>query len=109
MKQHCQAWVLEKQDVDYDEFGTEYVGQDYEGQDYEDTPVLNKYKQILDDEIPAGVSLNKLSWTAFKKKAEESYVVVATGEPSPHGAIILEAGVLSQGSDDYIGPPTPSG
>ena len=34
-----------------------------------------------------------LSWTEFQKKAEESYVVVATGEPTPHGSIILEAGV----------------
>ena len=38
----------------------------------------------------------KLSWTEFKKKAEESYVVVATGEPTPHGSIILEAGVDQQ-------------
>ena len=75
---------------------------DDDERNFDDTPVLNKYKQILDDEIPAGVSLNKLSWTAFKKKAEESYVVVATGEPSPHGAIILEAGVLSQGGGDYF-------
>ena len=40
----------------------------------------------------------KLSWTEFKKKAEESYVVVATGEPTPHGSIILEAGVLPMGA-----------
>ena len=74
---------------------------DGDERNFADTPVLNKYKQILDDEIPAGVSLNKLSWTAFKKKAEESYVVVATGEPSPHGAIILEAGVLNLRGEDY--------
>ena len=42
----------------------------------------------------------KLSWTEFKKKAEESYVVVATGEPTPHGSIILEAGVAGGGGDD---------
>ena len=85
--------MLEKQDDYYD---------DGDERNFDDTPVLNEYKQILDDEIPEGVSLNKLSWTAFKEKAEESYVVVATGEPSPHGAIILEAGVLSQGGGDYF-------
>ena len=97
---NCQIWVLEKQDDDYVGSG------DYEGQDYEDTPILNKFKQILEDEIPAGVKLDlKLSWTEFKNKAEESYVVVATGEPTPHGSIILEAGVLPMGDDDYnIGP-----
>ena len=51
----------------------------------------------------------KLSWTEFKKKAEESYVVVATGEPAPHGSIILEAGVLAMGAGggDYTGQPRP--
>ena len=45
----------------------------------------------------------------FKKKAEESYVVVATGEPAPHGSIILEAGVLTMGAGggDYTGQPRP--
>ena len=106
MLQHCQAWVLEKQD-DYCSCPADDPDCCDDGdaeRNFDDTPVLNKYKQILDDEIPAGVSLNKLSWTAFKKKAEESYVVVATGEPSPHGAIILESGVVSLGGDDYSEP-----
>ena len=59
--------------------------------------------QFLQDETGQDWKLDtdmKLSWTEFKKKAEESYVVVATGEPTPHGSIILEAGVAGGGGDD---------
>ena len=99
---HCQVWVLEKQDDDYEGSGPD-TG------DYKDTPILNKFKQILEDEwgdVTPDATMT-LSWTEFKKKAEESYVVVATGEPTPHGSIILEAGVVPMGAggDDYSGVP----
>ena len=83
---------------------------DYEGsgpadevyEDFDDTPILNKFLKIIRDEIvdPTIDAALTLSWTEFKKKAEESYVVVATGEPTPHGSIILEAGVAGGGGDD---------
>ena len=34
-----------------------------------------------------------MDWTDFIAEAQQSQVVVATGELSPHGSIILEAGV----------------
>ena len=73
---------------------------------------MNKFQKILQDETGKDWKLDtdmKLSWTEFKKKAEESYVVVATGEPAPHGSIILEAGVLTMGAGggDYTGQPRP--
>ena len=35
-----------------------------------------------------------MEWTDFIAEAKQSQVVVATGELSPHGSIILEAGVV---------------
>ena len=56
-------------------------------EDFDDTPILNKFLKIIRDEIvdPEIDAALTLSWTEFQKKAEESYVVVATGEPAPHG------------------------
>ena len=71
--------------------------------EFDDTPILNKFQKILQDETGQDWTHDAaltLSWTEFKKKAEESYVVVATGEPTPHGSIILEAGVAGGGGDD---------
>ena len=80
-------------------------------EDFDDTPILNKFLKIIRDEIvdPEIDAALTLSWTEFQKKAEESYVVVATGEPAPHGSIILEAGVLTMGAGggDYTGQPRP--
>ena len=89
--------MLEKQG-DYEGSGPDEV---YE--DFDDTPILNKFLKIIRDEMSDPPTIDAaltLSWTEFKKKAEESYVVVATGEPTPHGSIILEAGVAGGGGDD---------
>ena len=37
-----------------------------------------------------------MEWTDFIAEAQQSQVVVATGELSPHGSIILEVGVDQQ-------------
>ena len=98
--------MLEKQG-DYEGSGPDEV---YE--DFDDTPILNKFLKIIRDEMSDPPTIDAaltLSWTEFKKKAEESYVVVATGEPAPRGSIILEAGVLTMGAGggDYTGQPRP--
>ena len=75
---HCQAWVLQN-----------YYDYDYEPR------LWTKYQKILDDEIPEGEGIKRrtVDWTDFIAEAKQSQVVVATGELSPHGSIILEAGV----------------
>ena len=74
---HCQAWVLHN-----------YFDYDFE-------PLLwAQYQEILDDEIPEGIKRREVEWTDFIAEAQQSQVVVATGELSPHGSIILEAGVV---------------
>ena len=73
---HCQAWVLQN-----------YYDYDYEPR------LWTKYQKILDDEIPEGIKRRTVDWTDFIAEAKQSQVVVATGELSPHGSIILEAGV----------------
>ena len=75
----CQAWVLHN-----------YYDYDYEPR------VWAQYQKILDDEIPEGIKRREVEWTDFIAKAKQSQVVVATGELSPHGSIILEAGVVDQ-------------
>ena len=76
---HCQAWVLHN-----------YFDYDFE-------PLLwAPYQEILDDEIPEGIKRREVEWTDFIAEAQQSQVVVATGELSPHGSIILEAGVDQQ-------------
>ena len=76
---HCQAWVLHN-----------YFDYDFE-------PLLwARYQEILDDEIPEGIKRREVEWTDFIAEAKQSQVVVATGELSPHGSIILEAGVDQQ-------------
>ena len=74
---HCQAWVLQN-----------YYDYDYEPR------LWTKYQKILDDEIPEGIKRRTVDWTDFIAEAKQSQVVVATGELSPHGSIILEAGVV---------------
>ena len=74
---HCQAWVLHN-----------YFDYDFE-------PLLwAQYQKILDDEIPEGIKRREVEWADFIAEAQQSQVVVATGELSPHGSIILEVGVI---------------
>ena len=77
---HCQAWVLHN-----------YFDYDFE-------PLLwAQYQKILDDEIPEGMKRREVEWADFIAEAQQSQVVVATGELSPHGSIILEAGLEGGG------------
>ena len=84
----CQAWVLHN-----------YYDYDYEPR------VWAQYQKILDDEIPEGITRREVEWTDFIAEAKQSQVVVATGELSPHGSIILEAGLEGEGGGE---PPPPS-
>ena len=58
--------------------------------------ILYKYRRILEDglEYEYGfIGISSLYRDEFMAEARKSQVVVATGELSPHGSIILEAGV----------------
>ena len=88
---HCQAWVLHN-----------YFDYDFE-------PLLwAQYQKILDDEIPEGIKRREVEWTDFIAEAQQSQVVVATGELSPHGSIILEAGEEGEGGGGGTGGTSPT-
>lgn len=66
--------------------------------------ILYKYRRILEDglEYEYGfIGMSSLYRDEFMAEARKSQVVVATGEPSVYGTIMLKAGVLDQIGEDW--------
>lgn len=58
-------------------------------------PVWEKYQKLLDKSDGKPVRMSKIERFAFYDRAKEAYAVVATGETTPYGNIILKKGVIA--------------
>ena len=76
------------------------------GQTYSDHPVLQEYRNILDDAGHSDVDIdNNISPEEFYQMTKNSQVVVATGEPWFFGNLILTAGVIDRLREEApVGP-----
>jgi len=59
-----------------------------------DPPVWQTYKDILDEAEKKNVNVAKIERFEFYEKAKECFAVVATGEKTAYGNIILQKGVI---------------
>ena len=57
--------------------------------------VWPKYQKICDDAEGRSIAMNKLERFEFYERAKTAYAIVATGESSPYGNIIIKKGVVS--------------
>jgi L-fucose mutarotase len=60
-----------------------------------DPAVWETYQEILDESDGKKVNVSKIERFKFYDLAKEAYAVVATGEKTPYGNIILQKGVIA--------------
>ena len=62
-----------------------------------ETPIWEKYKQILDKEDKRGAEvIEQTERFAFYEEARKAYAIIATGESALYANIMLQKGVVSE-------------
>lgn len=62
-----------------------------------ETPIWEKYKQIIDKEDERGAeAIGQIERFAFYEEARKVYAIIATGESALYANIMLQKGVVSE-------------
>ena len=59
-------------------------------------PVWPKYQKICDEAEQRSIAMYKMERFEFYERAKMAYAIVATGETTPYGNIILKKGVVTE-------------
>ena len=59
-------------------------------------PVWPKYQQICDEAEKRTIAMYKMERFEFYERSKMAYAIVATGETTPYGNIILKKGVVNE-------------
>ena len=64
--------------------------------DFFQVPVWPKYQQICDEAEKRTIAMYKMERFEFYERSKMAYAIVATGETTPYGNIILKKGVVTE-------------